>query len=71
MLDWQTYKFEQEGVFSQSSNATGKAQDEHHAAHHQEEPDWVKATQVCDGGDVREDALRHNGLEMVRNVLHR
>lgn len=60
---WQTYKFKQEGVFSQRSYATGEAQDEHHATHHQEEPHWVKATQVCDGWDVWEDALREKELE--------
>lgn len=61
---WRAYKFEQKGVFSQRSDATGEAKDEHHATHHQEEPDWVKATQVCDGGDVWEDALREKDVDL-------
>lgn len=58
MLEGQTYKFEQERVFSQRSNATSEPQDEHHTTHHQEEPDWVKTPQVCDGWDVRKDTLK-------------
>lgn len=52
-----TYKFQQERVFSQCADATGKSKDEHDSAHHQEEPDWVETPQVRDGGDVGEDAL--------------
>lgn len=57
MLDEETYKFEQEWVFSQRSNAASESEDEHHTTHHQEEPDWVKPSQVCDGRDVGEDTL--------------
>lgn len=62
--EW-THKFEQEGVFSQRADATGKSKDEHHTAHHQEEPDRVETAQVCDGGDVGEDTLgeQSEGLE--------
>lgn len=49
MFDEETYKFEQERVFSQRSDATSESEDEHHTTHHQEEPDWVKTPQVCDG----------------------
>lgn len=49
MLDKGTYKFEQERVFSQCSDATSESEDEHHTTHYQEEPDWVKPPQVCDG----------------------
>lgn len=52
-----TYKLEQEGVLPQRTDATGEPQDEHHAAHHQEEPHRVKAPEVRDGRDVGEDAL--------------
>lgn len=52
-----TYKLEQERVFSQRSNATGKPKDEHDAAHHEEEPDRVEAPQVSDGRDVGENTL--------------
>lgn len=44
-----TYKFKQERVFSQRSDATSESEDEHHTTHHQEEPDGVKTPQVCDG----------------------
>lgn len=55
-----TYKFEQERVFSKCANASGKSKDEHHSAHHQEEPHGVKTPKVCDGRDVGEDALVKN-----------
>lgn len=57
MFNKETYKFEQERVFSQRSDATSESKDEHHTTHHQEEPDWIKTPQVCDGRDVGEDAL--------------
>lgn len=53
-----TYEFEQERVFSEGADATGKAEDEHHATHHQEQPHRVKTPEVCDGRDVGEDALQ-------------
>lgn len=64
-FDRTTYKFEQERVFSQRSDAAGEPEDEHHTAHHQEEPDGVKAAEVRDGRDVGENALqrRREGLE--------
>ena len=57
MFDEKTYKFEQEWVFSQCSDATSESEDEHHTANHQEEPDRVETPQVGDGGDIGEDAL--------------
>ena len=65
-----TYKLEQEGVFPQRSDATGKAQDEHDPSRHQEEPDGVKAPQVCDGRDVGENTLeRQRQRQTDRDVL--
>lgn len=52
-----TYKLEQEGVLPQRADAAGEPQDEHHAAHHQEEPHRVETPEVRDGRDVGEDAL--------------
>lgn len=52
-----TYKLEQERVLPQRADATGEAQDEHHAAHHQEEPHRVETAEIRDGRDVGEDAL--------------
>lgn len=52
-----TYKLEQERVFTQRSDASCKAQDEHDPSDHHEEPDWVQTAQVCDGRDVGQDAL--------------
>lgn len=63
-----TYKFQQERVFSQCANATGKSKDEHHSAHHQEEPDWVKTPKVRDGWDVGEDALVKNKEKQNRTT---
>lgn len=54
----ETHKLEQEGVFSQSSDAAGEAEDEHHSADYDEEPHGVEATQVRDGRQVRQHALR-------------
>lgn len=67
MFDERTYKFEQERVFSQCSDAASESEDEHHAAHHQEEPDWVEAAQVRDGGDVGENTLEEQseGLDAI------
>ena len=56
--EW-TYKFEQERVFSQRSDAPGESEDERHTAHHQEEPDWVKTPEVGDVRDVGEDTLKN------------
>lgn len=71
MFDEETYKFEQERVFSQRSDATSESEDEHHTTHHQEEPDWVKTPQVCDGWDVGEDALikQSKGLEKSFSLI--
>lgn len=52
-----TYKFEQEGILSQRPNAASEAQHKHHPSDHKEEPDRVKATQVCDGGQIGKHAL--------------
>lgn len=52
-----TYKLEQERVLPQRADATGEPQDEHHAAHHQEQPHRIKTPEVRDGRDVGEDAL--------------
>lgn len=53
-----TYKLQQERVFTQRSDASCEAQDEHHPSNHHEEPDWVQTAQVCDGRDVGQDSLR-------------
>lgn len=69
-----TYKLEEESVFPECSDAPCKSQNEHHSAHHQEEPDGVEAAEVCDGGDVGQDSL---GAENTQQgigcglVLHR
>lgn len=60
----ETYKFEQERVFTQRSDTTGEAKDEHHTTHHQEEPDWVKTAQVGDGWDVGEDPLIKHSMTL-------
>lgn len=52
-----TYKLQEESVLPQGADAAGEAQDEHHPAHHHEEPDGVEAPQVCDGVDVGKDTL--------------
>lgn len=52
-----TYKLEKEGVFPQCSDAPCKPQNEHHSSHHEEKPDWVKATEVGDGRDIGQDTL--------------
>lgn len=64
-----TYKFEEKGVFPKCSNAPSKPQNEHHASHHEEEPDGVKATEVSDGRDVGEDTLGEK--EKTRGVRSR
>lgn len=58
-----TYKFKQEGVLPQRSDAAGEAQDEHDPADHDEEPHGVEAPQVCDGRQVGQDALRERGRQ--------
>lgn len=40
------YKFKQEGVLPQGSDATGKTQDEHNTADDNEEPNRVEAPEV-------------------------
>lgn len=55
---WKTYKFEQEGVFSQSTDTASKPQDEHHPSNNQKQPHRIKSTQIRDGGDIRQDSLR-------------
>lgn len=52
-----TYKLEKESVFSQSSDAPSKSQDEHHSSHHEEEPNRVKAAEIGDGRDVGQNSL--------------
>lgn len=42
------YKFKQEGVLSERSDAAGKAEDEHDSSYDNEEPHGVKAPKVCD-----------------------
>lgn len=43
------YKFKQEGVLSERSNAASKAEDEHDPSYDDEEPNGVEAAEVCDG----------------------
>ena len=52
-----TYKFEKERILPQGSNASSKSQHEHHHSNHKEEPYGIKATQVCDGGQIGKHAL--------------
>lgn len=56
-MEYGTYKLEKESVFSQSSNAPSKSQDEHHSSHHEEEPNRVKAAEIGDGRDVGQNSL--------------
>jgi len=64
---WKTYKLEQESVFPQGPDTACKTQDEHHPSHHQKQPHWVKSTQICDGGDIRENSLRKRERERKRD----
>lgn len=52
------YKFEQEGVLSEGADAASETQDEHDSSDDNEEPHGVEAPEVCDGRQVRQDALR-------------
>lgn len=52
-----TYELEEEGVFSQSSNASCKSQNEHDSSYHKEEPNWIKASQVSNRGDIGQHSL--------------
>ena len=56
-MEYDTYKLEKESVFSQSSNAPSKSQDEHHSSHHEEEPNRIKAAEVGDGRDGGQNSL--------------
>ena len=59
----ETYKLKEEGVLPQSADTSRKAQNEHDASHHHEEPDWVQAPQVCDGRDVGQNTLKQDTKE--------
>ena len=56
-MEYDTYKLEKESVFSQSSNAPSKSQDEHHSSHHEDESNGVKAAEIGDGRDVGQNSL--------------
>lgn len=47
-----THKFEQERVFPERADASGKSEDEHYPPYHDEEPYRVETAQICDGGNV-------------------
>lgn len=64
-----TYKLEKEGVFSQSSNASCKSQNEHNSSYHEEEPNWIKASQVGDGGDVGQHSLGKKQCQGITDVF--
>lgn len=50
-------KLEEESVFPQCSDAACKPQNEHHSAHHEEEPHRVKAAEVGDGRDIGQNTF--------------
>lgn len=54
----QTYKLEQADVLPQRSHAAGEAQDEGDSAHHQNQPDRVKAVQLGHPGQVQQNPLQ-------------
>lgn len=51
------YKFKQEGVLSQRSDAAGKTQDEHYTSNDNEEPHRVEAPEVCYRWQIGQHAL--------------
>lgn len=55
------YKFKQEGVLSESSDAAGKTQDEHNTSDDNEQPNRVKAPEVCYGWQIGQHALGRGG----------
>lgn len=57
------HKFKQESVLSERSNTAGKAQDEHHPSHDDEEPHGVEASKICDGGQIWQYALKERTKE--------
>lgn len=62
------YKFKQEGVLSECSDAAGKTQDEHNASDDDEEPHGVEAPQVCDRGQVWQNTLEGKKKEGLFSV---
>lgn len=61
------YKFKQEGVLSESSDAASKAQDEHDPSYDNEEPHGVKAPKVCDRWQIGQHALKERKKESGYN----
>ena len=53
-----TYKLQKTDVFPQSPHTASEAQGEGDAAHHQDQPDRVKAMQPGYLGQVQQDSLR-------------
>lgn len=60
------YKFKQEGVLSESSDAAGKTQDEHNTSDDNEQPNRVKAPEVCNGWQIGQHALGERGWQERR-----
>lgn len=64
------YKFKQEGVLSEGSDAAGKTQDEHNTSDDNEEPNGVKAPEVRYGGQVGQHALGGRGTRREGYQFH-